>query len=368
MAAQNNPKDDYGFINDEVLAFFEFVAAVNRKAAHLSPEIIDRTIRVGDHPIHLEFTGQGLDQALMPAIAHLEIPAVETPELTIHLWDSASSGTELPNVLSRYFDILGEWWKHLGIRGEIKELSNDRILTAYHLGPNIFSAIDLERGQAFYWVKDAAALPYYEIGSPIRTILNWWTSHQGDQFVHGGAVGNENGGVLLVGKGGSGKSTTSLACLEGGLLYASDDYCLVRAKPEPRVFSIYNTAKLNADIDVERFPNFGKLVHNKVRGKEDKALFFLHAHFPEQVATSFPIKAILIPEVAHRPNTGLRPASAGETLAALAPSTLLQLPGSGQSAIKTMSALVREVPHYVLECGTDLAQIPQVIADLLTDD
>jgi hypothetical protein len=33
-----------------------------------------------------------------------------------------------------------------------------------------------------------------------------------------------------------------------------------------------------------------------------------------------------------------------------------------------MSALVREVPHYVLECGTDLAQIPQVIADLLTDD
>jgi hypothetical protein len=368
MAAQNNPKDDYGFINDEVLAFFEFVAAVNRKAAHLSPEIINRTIRVGDHPIHLEFTGQGLDQALMPAIAHLEIPAVETPELTIHLWDSASSGTELPNVLSRYFDILGEWWKHLGIRGEIKELSNDRILTAYHLGPNIFSAIDLERGQAFYWVKDAAALPYYEIGSPIRTILNWWTSHQGDQFVHGGAVGNENGGVLLVGKGGSGKSTTSLACLEGGLLYASDDYCLVRAKPEPRVFSIYNTAKLNADIDVERFPNFGKLVHNKVRGKEDKALFFLHAHFPEQVATSFPIKAILIPEVAHRPNTGLRPASAGETLAALAPSTLLQLPGSGQSAIKTMSALVREVPHYVLECGTDLAQIPQVIADLLTDD
>jgi hypothetical protein len=234
MAAKNSSSNDYGFIDDEVLAFFEFVAAVNRKAAHHTSDKTSRTILVGNHPIHLDFTGLGLEQALMPAIAHLETSPVDEPELTIHLWDSASSDSELPNILSRYFDILGEWWKHLGIRGEIKELSNDRILTAYHLGPNIFSAIDLKRNQAFYWVKDAAALPYYEIGSPIRTILNWWTSHQGDQFVHGGAVGNENGGVLLVGKGGSGKSTTSLACLEGGLLYASDDYCLVRPEPEPR--------------------------------------------------------------------------------------------------------------------------------------
>ena len=34
------------------------------------------------------------------------------------------------------------------------------------------------------------------------------------QYVHAGAVGNKNGGILLVGKGGSGKSSTALACLK----------------------------------------------------------------------------------------------------------------------------------------------------------
>ena len=135
-----------------------------------------------------------------------------------------------------------------------RSLTNERIHTAYHLGPNIFSIIDLKENLALYWVKDAQALPYYEIGSPLRTILHWWADQGAYQFVHGGAVGLPTGGVLLAGKGGTGKSTTALACLEAGLLYASDDYCLIRTDTEPFVYSIYNTAKLRGDLDLERFP------------------------------------------------------------------------------------------------------------------
>ncbi|MHA1169545.1 MAG: hypothetical protein ACTSRU_17095, partial [Candidatus Hodarchaeales archaeon] len=55
------------------------------------------------------------------------------------------------------------------------------------------------------------------------------------------------------------------------------------------------------------------------------------------------------------------PASAGEVLRALAPSTLLQLPGAGKADIKIMSRLIRKVPGYTLELGSDISSIHEVI-------
>jgi hypothetical protein len=363
---QGVPGKDSDLIEDEYLAFFQFVYAIYKKAERKVGKHQDRYFVVGGRSVHLCFVGDGLISAVTPAIAHLEIPPTDEPELTVLLWDSASSGSELPGILASFFASLGEWWIRLGRRGEINELTNDRFRTAYHLGPNIFSCLDLQENLALYWVQDARALPYYEVGSPLRTILHWWADRGAYQFVHGGAVGLASGGVLLVGKGGSGKSTAALTCLEAGLLYASDDYCIIQTDPEPYVFSVYNTAKLRGDLDLERFPRLSPIVSNKIRVENDKVVFFLNQYFPQQVSRGFPLMAILQPIVTQGRDTRLQPATAGATLTALAPSTLLQLPGAGSAAIKTMSRLARRVPGYVLELGTDVSQIPAVILSLLS--
>ena len=346
----------------------EVIYAFYKKAERNCGGYQDRYFSIGDRSVCLRFVGNGLIPALTPALAHLEIEPTDAPELTVLIWDSESSNTKLPLIISRYFDSLGEWWIHLGRRGEINELTNERILSAYHLGPNIFSIIDLKKKLAIYWVNDAQALPYYELGSPLRTILHWWADQGTFQFVHGGAVGLASGGVLLAGKGGTGKSTTALACLEAGMLYASDDYCLIRVDPEPFVYSVYNTGKLRGDLDLNRFPHLSPLVSNTDRMENDKAVLFLNQYFPEQVCRGFPLKAILLPQITNEKKTRLRPASAGATLTALAPSTLLQLPGAGMEAIKTMSKLVNQVPGYILELGTDITQIPEVIQNLLMNE
>jgi hypothetical protein len=227
--------------------------------------------------------------------------------------------------------------------------------------------IDLQKGLALYWVHEARSLPYYEIGSPLRTILHWWADRDPYQFVHAGAVGTRDGGVLLAGKGGMGKSTTALACLDAGMLYASDDYCMVRAGSDPRVYSVYNTAKLRGDLDVERFPRLAPLVSNKTRLESDKALLFLNQHFPERVCRDLSLKAILMPRVTGRKGEGLRPAGRAEVLLALAPSTLFQLPGAGADCMRTISRIVVSVPGYHLEVGSDLGAIPGVIEELLSD-
>jgi len=361
------PGRDDGLIEDEHLAFFQYVFTIYKKAERSVGKCQDRYFSIGNRSVHLHFAGDGLVDSITPALAHLEIPPLEDPELTILMWDSASTGTVLPSILSRYFDSLGEWWIHLDRRGEIKELTSDRIYTSFHLGPNIFSILDRRRNLAMYWVQDGRALPYYEIGSPLRTILHWWADRGPFQFVHGGAVGVASGGVLLAAKGGSGKSTTALTCLEAGMLYASDDYCLVRVEGDPYVFSVYNTAKLRGDQDLERFPRLAPLVSNKSRLEKDKALLFLHQHFPEQVSRGFPLKAILVPSITSTNETRLSPATAGAVLTALAPSTLLQLPGAGKAAFRMMAKLVGRVPGYVLELGGDISRIPSLIQGLLSN-
>jgi subfamily B ATP-binding cassette protein MsbA len=77
----------------------------------------------------------------------------------------------------------------------------------FHLGPDILNALDLQQNLAVYWVEDANRIPYYERGSPLSALLSLWMGARQRYFVHAGAVGNANGGVLLTGKGGAGKST-----------------------------------------------------------------------------------------------------------------------------------------------------------------
>jgi hypothetical protein len=184
------------------------------------------------------------------------------------------------------------------------------------------------------------------------------------QYVHAGAVGNQTGSVLLAGQGGSGKSTTALACLNSPLFYISDDYCLLTNEPEPYVYSLYNSAKLEAD-NMHRLPHLVRLVSNSDRLAEEKALLFLQQHLPEKVITGLPVRAILLPHVSGRPETRLSPASSIAGLKALAPSTIFQLPGAGQRTFQALTRFVKQVPCYNLELGTKVGQIPEVIMHLL---
>ena len=91
----------------------------------------------------------------------------------------------------------------------------------------------------------------------------------------------------------------------------------------------------------------------------------LYPHYRSALATSFPLRAVLVPHVTGTADTSLRPASPVEALRALAPSTLFQLAGSGASAFANMAAIVRRTRSYHLDVGTDLAQIPRAIQALL---
>jgi hypothetical protein len=66
-----------------------------------------------------------------------------------------------------------------------------------------------------------------------------------------------------------------------------------------------------------------------------------------------------------RKDTRLVPDSAVNAWKAMAPSTMLQLPGASQTDLARMGDLARRVPCFRLELGKDWDVIPSVIASSL---
>lgn len=350
------------------LAFFDTLReGFARACGHA--ERVERDYRVADCGVRLRFAGPALLPVVTPALAHLECSRLDQPGLTIDLFDSESTATSLPFLAARFVDLLRlRWWEHLEGRREIKNLNGDRIRSVFHLGPDILSVLDTERDHAIYWVESAGAVPYYEKGYPLSVLLNWWLARQGRYFVHAAAIGLPSGGVLLTGKGGSGKSTTTITCLESNLRIVGDDYAAIEPKTA-MAGSLYNTIKLKGPRDVARFPHLERCISNLDRVGDgddaERAMIFLQEHFPEKVLDRMPVRAILVPRIVDRPETTIVPASAALAFKALAPSTVFQLAGNAHTAFRALVEMVRGLPAYEIELGSDLARIPRTIERFL---
>jgi hypothetical protein len=223
--------------------------------------------------------------------------------------------------------------------------------------------LDCEASRAVYWLPDGGSVPSEEQAGPFRTILHWWMALRDRQLLHAAAVGSEAGGALIVGRGGAGKSTTAVNCVQAGMRFAGDDYCLLGEGGAPSVLSLYSSAKLN-DSALDRLDLPAHLVSNPVRRPDEKAVLFLGRDMPGMVAPEMRLQAVLVPQKVEGGSRAVRvPAAAA--LAALAPSTLLQLSGPREGSMRAMAALVRALPAYRLELGREPAGVVAAVRGVL---
>jgi hypothetical protein len=347
-----------GHARDETaaLAYFEELRAAAERARRAAGTV-ERSFRVAGRAVRLSFAGPAMVGPLTAALAHLETAAAP-PDLVIHVWDSASTGVPAPAPPWRPDD-------HLA-RGFIRGFNGSRFSTANLPVMDGFSMLDHERGTAVHWDPSAARITLHERSFPLRVILAWWAARHGLQFAHAGAVGRPDGGVLIAGAGGSGKSTAALACVGSDLAFVSDDHVLLGDEPIPTVHSLYCSAKLHWD-HLERLPHLKRCVANGGQAGEDKALLFLDRAFPAQISAGFPVKAILVPRITGEHDTRVAPITGAAALAALAPSSMFLLPGEDAAAFRHLAGIARRVPAFELRSGSDLAQISGAVARLLAE-
>lgn len=337
-------------------AFFAELRDTWALAAGRAGGVEKRSYRLGDDRLELRFAGDALVAPLTRALAHLAAADEPVDSLVVYACESETTETPMPRPP----------WGAEDYReyGKIRGHFGERFQSVFQWSSRSLVMLDVERGEAVYWVKSARQIPYFEMAAPLRLLLHGWLGHRGIELVHAAAVGSGDGCVLFVGKAGSGKSWATLASAAGGLRLLADDYCLVSPGSPAHVVSVYSAAKTNADA-LERLPFLRAMVGNPVRPEDDKAVYFLQEHVPEWLLREADLRAVLVPQLGNGRTTTLRPAPASAALAALAPSTILQLPAAGAATLRRLAEIVRAVPCHHLELGTDLETIPAAIAPLL---
>jgi hypothetical protein len=331
------------------------LASRSAEAAESAGGFRDRYFDLAGLPLRLRFAGPALDERMAYAFEHLAIEPVGSPALTVFLWDSDSTASVPPKPAWN----LDAYRQH----GAIKDHFDHGLYAIFQRGSQSLLVLDADRDRGFFWVSSAERLEMLDHGSPLRALLHIWLDLKGVQLVHSAAVGRPDGCVLIVGNAGAGKSSTALACLPSEIGHLGDDYCLVSGDP-PRVSSLYSSAKADPAA-LARMPWLDPLIDTLPSPKAPKALLDLHANVPEKLIRSAELRAIALPSVTGEVETRFERCTRPEALAGLAPSTMLQLPGTSERTMTRLSALVRAVPSYRLWAGTDPGGIPPAIERML---
>jgi hypothetical protein len=243
--------------------------------------------------------------------------------------------------------------------GLVGSHSNETIRCAVDIQTDSLMVSDFERNTSHNWYPNISQLPPWAKASPFRIVLSWLCNRFHMQIVHGAALAIAGRAVLLAGAGGSGKSTTALACALAGFEYLGDDYCAVEPKAG-KVHMVYRTAKLFGP-SLEMIPHLADWVDNRDRIDDEKGVIFLE---PDDVrlARSAELTAILMPRVANERLTTIETATRDQAIKAILPSTIGGLMGGTSITPRLILELVRSVPAYHLVLGTDIAAVTDVVA------
>jgi len=306
---------------------------------------------VAGNPLRLRLAGDALAPLIMPPLEHLVSPSRAAPALTICAWDPETTGVSPPEC---------PWDAGDNDQAKISVRNWNGVEFALFKGSGELNVLDRRRKLGFHCVNRAAAI----FSGPLLIQMHWWLSELGLHCIHAGAVGFKEGGAILAGRGGSGKSTSALCCLDSSLGYVADDHCLLSAGATPYVHSLYSSGKLTAS-QLDKLSFLKPLAGSPKSTAADKTVIFLAQRARKKLLPGFPVRMVLVPRIVGGSTTAAVVISPIEALKALAPSTLFQLIGASQRDFHAMAELVKSVPCYRLELGSDLRAIAGAIERLL---
>ncbi len=207
--------------------------------------------------------------------------------------------------------------------------------------------------------------PILARASPFHFVLCWWAESCGAQVIHSGAVGEGGRGILLAGRGGSGKSSTALACLAAGLNYGGDDAMWCEDHPRSpgstMAWPLYSTARVFPH-DLDRLPELRESLSPERYG--DKRVLFLAARHAASIQP-LEIQALYLPRIdPGAAETVILPAPKASAFRAVAPATLDFHPHAGQRTMSAILRLTNKLPGFHLVLGNDRVPVQHVRAIL----
>lgn len=336
--------DSYGHV---VTRAFEQAAKVT------TPVTTD--LLVASERVRVRIAGKELARRWLPALSHLTAPSHGRPSAFIDSWDGTATGVTLP------VPEIPPAAEGIQIDDPLMVTRTADLRVVYQPRRGVLTAQSPPEPRVAVFVTGVQQLPWFEQAVPFRVAWNWLVAGRQRHMVHAGAVASEAGGALLIGRSGSGKSTSAVSSVfAGDLDYVSDDLALVDCSDEPTVFSLYATAKLDPRT-LELLPGLFDGWHDGLEATEDKVVVRLTAITPERLRRCAPIRAIICPRVVGSGRSRLVRASPGDGLRALAPTSVFLVQHEQAAALVSLRHLVSIVPTFALELGRNVAEVGKLV-------
>lgn len=305
----------------------------------MSQGIVERRLRFGDADVRLRFAGPGLAEVLLPALAHRAVDSGAVPAATVDVWEAGA----------RTGDGVACPWTpdDVGPGGLVRGSAVGAVIAVHEGYSGAVTLADLGTRAILHRVRERRAVTWWERAAPLRAALFMALGGPRRHLVHAGAIGDDRGGVLLVGPRGSGKTTAAVAAVSHGLGLAGDDYVLLEADRDPCAVSLYSTIAICSS-----------------GGGDEKTVVDVAALPGGSVRATLPVRALVVPSI-RGGRARVRRVSPGLALRAWAPTTVFQLPFDSGTVIASLADVVRKVPCFALDGGDAAGDLADAIDQVL---
>lgn len=216
----------------------------------------------------------------------------------------------------------------------------------------------------YYLLSHPSIHPKWPVANhPFAKAVFLWAQKKNLLMLHSAAVGIDGRGILIVGHGGTGKSTLTCTCLADGFDFVSDDYCLMSANGSPIVYPIYTNVSLTPD-SLEKLSMFKPFEILPMQG--EKGAFMVSA---SRIKSSLPIAAIILPQITENIEPEIRPDRTYKALGQVVYSTTKQL-GRFQETefVRKLSQRLLGMPLYRFDLTKDLQKNCQYLKKWIRED
>ncbi len=334
--------------------FTQFLAERDVAASHI------HQVQFGPSVIAVHFHGFADEGAYGRALQPATTAPADPGSFTIHVIEGASCGLPRPRLAWKRSDF--------GNKRTVHGWSDDRRTTYLLREEHGLAIADWCSRQAIVWIPAREAVPWYERAAPFRWLFDGLADRLDMSTLHAAVVGRNGRGVLIAGRGSTGKSTLALAALGRGLDFVGDDYCLLSQRSGGAVtYPLYTTAKWKTDASVA--PGWLRNVRpDAVDKTQMKNILHVDLARPGQPVSQLSVEAIIAPAFAPDDDSSPRlvPISGRAALRFLAASTIALSEGDGELLVRSLGDLVRSVPAFRLLMPRDPDASVAVIDALLS--
>jgi hypothetical protein len=231
---------------------------------------------------------------------------------------------------------------------------------AYDFHTNTIVVYDPGTAVCAIWSENIESYPYWARATPFRLGLSWIADTFDGEFLHGALIAQGDKGIVLAGKGGSGKSTTAFAAWNADFTLLSDDYFLCESG---KMYPVYTRAKL-LDASYELIEaNLKEFTLNPdIDGQ--KRILDLDRAALERYRNGVVVDAFVIPKLVEP--AGISAVGSGTVMQNLAPYSLCGILGGTSRSMLRIKRAISGKRGYILNLDKSAKKNVGLLYETLT--